>query len=55
MKKLTEKALTTEGICELVKRQLKDAGLPKRLSPHAFRVVVITDLLTQGVKPEDVQ
>jgi integrase len=53
--KLTEKALTTERICELVKRRLKDAGLPKQLSPHSFRVAAITDLLTQGVKLEDVQ
>ena len=56
-KKLTEKALTTERICELVKRRVKDAGLPKRLSPHSFQfqVAAITDLLTQGVKLEDVQ
>ena len=45
-KALTEKPLTTERICELVKRRLKDAGLPKRLSPHSFRVAAITDLLT---------
>ena len=40
-KKLTEKPLTTERICELVKRRLKDAGLPKRLSPHSFRVAAV--------------
>ncbi len=34
---------------------LKDAGLPKRLSPHSFRVTAITALLTQGVPLEDVQ
>jgi site-specific recombinase XerD len=44
-RKLTGKALTTERICELVKRRLKDAGLPKQLSPHSFRVAAITDLL----------
>jgi site-specific recombinase XerD len=54
-KKLTGKALTTERICELVKRRLKDAGLPKRISPHSFRVAAITDLLTKGEKLEDVQ
>ena len=54
-KTLTEKPLTTERICELVKRRLKDAGLPKRLSPHSFRVAAITDLLTKGEKLEDVQ
>jgi site-specific recombinase XerD len=54
-KKLTEKALNTERICELAKRPLKDAGLPKRLSPHSFRVAASTDLLTKGEKLEDVQ
>ncbi len=54
-KQLTGNALTTKDICNLVKRRLKDAGLPKRLSPHSFRVSAITDLLTQGVPLEDVQ
>ena len=39
----------------MVKRRLKDAGLPSRLSPHSFRVTGITDLLTQGVPLDDVQ
>ena len=39
----------------MVKRRLKDAGLPSRLSPHSFRVTTITDLLEQGVLLEDVQ
>ena len=42
-------------ICRMVKRRLKDAGLPSRLSPHSFRVMTITDLLEQGVPLEDVQ
>ena len=54
-KKLTAGPLTSKRICELVKRRLKDAGLPSRLSPHSFRVSAITDLLTQGVPLEDVQ
>ncbi len=54
-KQLTGNSLTTKAICELVKRRLKDAGLPSRLSPHSFRVTAITDLLTQGVPLEDVQ
>jgi integrase/recombinase XerD len=54
-KQLTGNALTTKDICNLIKRRLKDAGLPKRLSPHSFRVSAITDLLTQGVPLEDVQ
>jgi integrase/recombinase XerD len=38
-----------------VKRRLKDARRSPRLSPHFFRVLAITDLLTQGVPLEDVQ
>ena len=52
---LTAAPLTSKRICELVKRRLKDAGLPSRLSPHSFRVAAITDLLGQGVPLEDVQ
>lgn len=54
-RKLGAGPLTSKRICELVKRRLKDAGLPSRLSPHSFRVTAITDLLTQGVPLEDVQ
>ena len=54
-KRLTGNAMSSKIICELVKRRLKDAGLPSRLSPHSFRVTAITDLLTQGVPLEDVQ
>ena len=53
-RKLAAKPLGTERICELVKRRLKDAGLPSRLSPHSFRVTAITSLLEQGVPMEDV-
>jgi integrase/recombinase XerD len=54
-KKLTARTLGTERICELVKRRLKDAGLPSRLSPHSFRVTTATALLEQNVPLEDVQ
>jgi site-specific recombinase XerD len=54
-RKLEARPLNSRRICELVKRRLKDAGLPSRLSPHSFRVTAITDLLTQGVPLEDVQ
>jgi len=54
-KRLTHNPLTTKDVCRMVKRRLKDAGLPKRLSPHSFRVAAITDVLTQGAKLEDVQ
>jgi integrase/recombinase XerD len=32
----------------MMKHRLKDASLPSRLSPHSFRVAVITALLEQG-------
>jgi integrase/recombinase XerD len=54
-KRLTGNAITSKRICELVKRRLKDAGLPLRLSPHSLRVTAITDLLTQGAPQEDVR
>jgi site-specific recombinase XerD len=54
-KRLGSAPLSSKTICDLVKRRLKDAGLPSRLSPHSFRVTAITDLLTQGVPLEDVQ
>ena len=54
-KSLTGNPLTTKDICRMVKRRLKDAGLPSRLSPHSFRVTGITDLLAQGVPLDDVQ
>lgn len=54
-KRLGDGPMSSKTICELVKRRLKDAGLPLRLSPHSFRVTAITDLLSQGVRLEDVQ
>ena len=47
--------LTAHDIARMMKRRLRDASLPGELSPHSFRVAVITDLLTQGVPLEDVQ
>jgi len=52
---LTNKPMQVIDICRMMKRRLKDAGLPVRLSPHSFRVTTITDLLEQGVPLEDVQ
>ena len=39
----------------ILKRRLKDAGLPTTIIPNSFRVMVVTDLLAQGVPVEDVQ
>jgi integrase/recombinase XerD len=54
-KRLTDRPMTGVYLGWMLKRRLKDAGLPARLSPHSFRVATITDLLTQGVPLEDVQ
>jgi integrase/recombinase XerD len=54
-KQLTGRAMSAGDMGRVVKRRLKDAGLPPRLSPHSFRVTAITDLLSQGVPLEDVQ
>src|SRR5262249_30089579 len=34
-KRLSDRPLTTDWIGDLMKRRLKDAGLPTRLSPHS--------------------
>ena len=39
----------------MVKRRLKQTGLPGHLSPHSFRVTTVTDLLENGVPLEEVQ
>jgi integrase/recombinase XerD len=44
-RKLSGTAMTSKRICELVKRRLKDAGLPERLSPHSFRVYVVPPVM----------
>ena len=54
-KKLTQNEMTAGDMARMVKRRLRDAGLPSRLSPHSFRVTTITDLLSQGIPLEDVQ
>jgi integrase/recombinase XerD len=54
-KQLTANALSSKATCEMVKRRLKAAKLPDRLSPHSFRVTAINDLQTQGVPLEDVK
>jgi site-specific recombinase XerD len=53
--RLTDKAMTGVDMCRMVKRRLKDAGLPDKISPHSFRAFTATDLLTQGVPLNEVQ
>ena len=54
-KKLTQNPMTAGDMARMVKRRMKQAGLPSRLSPHSFRVTTITDLLSQRVPLEEVQ
>jgi integrase/recombinase XerD len=54
-KRLSERPMTAGDMGRMVKRRMRDAGLPARLSPHSVRVGTITDLLSQGVPLEDVQ
>ena len=51
----TGRALSAVSVRDQLKRRLRDAGLPERLRPHSFRVLVVTDLLAQRVPLEDVQ
>ena len=52
---LTARGMSPDDMSRMVRRRLKDAGLPNRLTAHSFRVATITDLLSQGVPLEDVQ
>ena len=46
--------MTAHGVRRILKRRLQEAGLPEIISPHSFRVMVVTDLLSQDVPMEDV-
>ena len=52
---LTDQRFSDHLMRQMLKRRLKDAGLPELFSPHSFRVAVVTDLLKQDVPLEDVQ
>ena len=54
-KQLSARPLSANSMGLMLKRRLKDAGLPPIFSPHSFRVLVVTDLLSQDVPLEDVQ
>ena len=53
-KQLSPRPLPADSMGLMFKRRLKDAGLPPIFSPHSFRVLVVTDLLSQDVPLEDV-
>ena len=52
---LVDQPMTAHGVRRMLKRRLKKAGLPEIITPHSFRVMVVTDLLSQNVPMEDVQ
>ena len=52
---LSDRPLTPAGVRQLLKRRLRAAGLSETLTPHSFRVMVVTDLLGQNVPIEEVQ
>ena len=54
-RRLAPTPLSAKSMGLLLKRRLKDAGLPPIFSPHSFRVLVVTDLLSQDVALEDLQ
>lgn len=54
-RQLTQNAMSPGDMSRMVKRRMRDAGLPPNLSPHSFRVTTITDLLSQNIPLEDVQ
>lgn len=51
----TGRTMTGIDMCRMMKRSLRDAGIPTRLPPHSFRVATVTDLLEQGVPLDVVQ
>ena len=52
---LTDRPMTAHGVRQMLKRRLHEAGLSEIITPHSFRVMVVTDLLGQNVPMEDVQ
>lgn len=52
---LTDRPVSANDLARMIKRRLRDAGLPLNLSAHSFRVAVATDLFDQGVDTKDVQ
>lgn len=52
---LTTNGMNPKDVLRMVKRRFKKAGLPPNLTCHTFRATTITDLLDQGINPDDVQ
>ena len=52
---LTHRRVAQAAVRAMLKRRLATAGLPDNLTPHSFRVMVVTALLSQNVPVEEVQ
>ena len=52
---LTGRRVNQAAVRAMLKRRLASAGLPGNLTPHSFRVMVVTALLSQNVPVEEVQ
>lgn len=53
--RLTERGMSGNDICRMLKRRMRAAGISEKLSAHSFRVAVATDLFAQGVETGDIQ
>jgi site-specific recombinase XerD len=53
--RVTGRPISANDGCRIVKRRLRQLGLPANLSAHSFRVATITNLLEQGIPLEQVQ
>ena len=51
---LTRRQVNQAAVRAMLKRRLATAGLPDQLTPHSFRVMVVTALLSQNVPVEEV-
>ena len=52
---LARRGVARHAVRAMLKRRLAAAGLPAHLTPHSFRVMVVTALLNQNVPVEEVQ
>lgn len=52
---LARRGVAGHAVRAMLKRRLAAAGLPAHLTPHSFRVMVVTALLSQNVPVEEVQ
>ena len=52
---LSPNGMTANDILRMVKRRLRDEGLPARFVCHSFRATTATLLFEQGINPDEIQ